>query len=603
MKKINLKIILQILFLFLYPLLLYIVTFIMENNNVYKTLYYIKNMFCSGSINYVIIAYLIILSIQLIIKSIMKENWKTNIITTTIVVIVTIISYYKQKILRIPFLPNDVLLIGNIDQITKFGVSFLPINIILLVIILILILLLEYLINKKYNSLKTENTLGMYCFRIIIFIIGILLLYNLCISPRRYIKFNIQNDIGNNYAWMGGNATFFIRLGDFYSISPEGYNKENIQKIEQEIINESAINTTEDLLKPNVVMIMSESFTNPNDLKNVQYSINPIKNIENLEKNDKNCIIGNTIVPVYGGGTSLPEFEALTGLTSYFLEKQIYPHTSYITNNMNSIVRLYNDNKYETIGIHTNTNTFYNRKKVYKYLGFNKTIFEEDIENPEVKGKYISDNELANQIIEKFEENEEKKYIFAVSMQNHMPYNNDVYNEYHVNITSDYLQANELKQLKNYVQGIYDADQMYLKLVQYFKKIKEPTILVMFGDHLPSLNSIYKKSNFVGIDYYKTPYVIWANYDIEFEKADFNKAITPSKLSLNITQLSNIQIPWYLKKFEQLYKEYPVINNKCVVTKTERVLDVNDIINYDLVNDCRILQYDLLIKKKYIPVE
>lgn len=42
-------------------------------------------------------------------------------------------------------------------------------------------------------------------------------------------------------------------------------------------------------------------------------------------KNDNNCITGNVLTPVLGGGTSLPEFEVLTGLSSYFIEKQIYP--------------------------------------------------------------------------------------------------------------------------------------------------------------------------------------------------------------------------------------------------------------------------------------
>lgn len=309
------------------------------------------------------------------------------------------------------------------------------------------------------------------------------------------------------------------------------------------------------------------------------------------------------MTPVFAGGTSLPEFEALTGMSSYYIEKQIYPYTSYIRNNVNSIVREYNKNGYTTVGIHTNTQTFYNRMNVYKYLGFQQTVFEQNIEKPEIKGGNISDNELANQIINSFEKNKGNKYIFAVSMQNHMPYNNKNYKRHDVELSSDILSESEKLQLSNYVQGVYDGDEMYIKLVNYLKSIEEPTILIMFGDHLPALNSIYEKSEYEGLDYYKTPYVIWANYDIEYEKGFFSEYMSPSNLSVNVMNLSNIETSWYYKKFEELYQRYPVINNKCVITNENKMLSCTDIAQFDIINDCRILQYDLLIKKKYISIE
>ena len=211
--------------------------------------------------------------------------------------------------------------------------------------------------------------------------------------------------------------------------------------------------------------------------------------------------------------------------------------------------------------------------------------------------------QLANQIIDKFEENNGQKYIFSVSMQNHMPYINKQYENYDVEISGENLNDSEKLEFKNYVQGIYDSDQMFIKIVNYLKNIQEPTILVMFGDHLPALNSIYEKSEYQGVDYYTTPYVVWANYDIEYESLDLFDYMSPSNLSINIMRLSKIEVPWYLKKFEELYKIYPVINNQFIITNDRKILSVDKISNYDLIKDCRILQYDLLIKKKYISVK
>ncbi len=248
--------------------------------------------------------------------------------------------------------------------------------------------------------------------------------------------------------------------------------------------------------KPNIIFIMNESFSDPTKIKDVEYSRSPLEDIENLCQNDSNAVRGGITSPTYGGGTSVAEFEALTGLSSYYIKKQIFPYTSYIRSDMNSIVRDYEKAGYTSIGIHPNTRTFYNRDKVYKYFGFDKTVFKEDIEKPEEKGGNISENEFANQIIKAFEETSESKFIFGVTMQNHMPYKKEKYDTYDIEVSSEKLSNDEKEKLQGYVQGVYDGNKMYVKLVEYLKNVEEPTMLIMFGDHLPSLSSIYSKSNY-----------------------------------------------------------------------------------------------------------
>lgn len=586
--------------------------------------------------NYVIVAYLITLALLLIARALLKNTFISNIVVTVITTIISIISYYKYSILAQPFVPNDVLLIGNAEQIAGFGLSIPSFNLIYCVISLAFVLFLEYKIEKKYNFNEKKLEWKKEWYRIPLLIIGVVVIVLLCFNAKRFEKTKLNNDLGNLYNYSGAVATFFMHLGDFYAKAPAGYSEKNIEMLKEkyesnlnagdreiekenyeEDLNieglETSNNTNNEIYsiknskensneKINVIFIMNESFSDPTKIEDVKYSIDPLGDIQNLAKNDRNCKIGSCITPSFGGGTSLPEFEALTGLTSFFIEKQIFPYTSYITSDMNSIVREYAKNGYETIGLHTNTKTFYNRSNVYKFLGFNETIFEEDIENPLYKGGNISDEEFKNQIINKFEKDKgTSKFLFGVTMQNHMPYSKKEYEKYDITVTSDkYTEAN-IKSLTNYVQGVYDGNKLYVELAEYLKNYEEPTILVMFGDHLPSLEKklFYNNSGYSTIDWFETPYIMWSNCGVDF--SSISEYMTPSNLGLTLFKLSGNTLPWYMKPFEQIYEEYPIINNQIIVNKEMDVVRKEEIKNIELIKNANILQYDLLIKKRYIP--
>lgn len=581
----------------MYIFIVHIFTYSMLFKNFNTSINLLKNIY---NINkcYFIISYIILCALFFIVKSIIKNNFISNITTTGIVFVITLISYYKYQILQNPFVPADVLLIGNINQIATFGLTVPSIQIILCISMLIVFLLLQWLVEKKLNIKYDIKGWKQELYRIPLFLIGVAIIFMTCIDSNRFTNFKIQNDLGNLYHYSGANTVFFMHLGDLYFKQPYNYSQENINKIREENITNTSVN--KEMNNPNIILIMNESFSDPTEIKNVEFSKDPLGELRELADVDKNCKMGDIITPVCGGGTSLPEFEVLTGLTSYFLEKQTYPYTSQIRSDMNSLVRTFKNNDYTTIGIHTNTQTFYNRKNVYKYLGFDNTIFEEDIEEPEYKGKHISDNEFANQIIQQYELNNKNKFIFGVTMQNHMPYNEKNYEKYDIDVSANNLTTEEQQQIKNYVQGLYDGNKMYLKLVNYLKEEKEPTVLIMFGDHLPSLlnNKLYNMSNYSNIEYYQTPYIIWANYDIDLAKVP--QIMSTGNLGINVLELSGIELPWYLKEFEKMYLEYPIITNTNIIDKNGKILKDISQEHSRLISNCEILQYDLLIKKKYI---
>ena len=591
--------IIEILEILLYPAFLYVILESIKFNNV--PIYIVLKNIIIQAPQYIIVSYIIYLSIILLFRGIIKSNFVANCISTILLTIIVIISFYKYIILEQPFIPYDIFMAKNLNQITEFAVSGTPYILIFSIINIIILLILDYLVNRLIKS-KIINKTYKIAKRTICIVFAIVFILNLCISPNRYVKYRIKNDNGDNYSWMGATPVFFMHLGDFYSNTPKEYNKGNLLQIKSEYDNKT---NKQEGKQTNIILIMNESFADLTDLSNLTYSENPMKLLEILQ-NEGNCKTGEVLSPVLGGGTSLPEFEVLTGLTSYFLQEQIYPYTSYIHSDMNSIVREFNKAEYTTIGIHTNTRTFYNRENIYKYLGFKKTVFEEDMINPEYKGNYISDNEAAKQIIEQFDSNEGKKFIFAVTMQNHMKYINKNYKQYDINVDSTVLSDKEKIELKNYTQGVKDACDMYYKLVEYLKQTEEQTVLIMFGDHLPLLGdtycSTYKKLNLKKIEYYKTPYIIWANYDIE-ETINIPEVISPSHLGIFTLDIANIEnISWFIKPFAELYSNYPAINNKFAIDKTGNSVDKNLLETEEIIKKCQILQYDILMKKKFIPI-
>lgn len=75
-------------------------------------------------------------------------------------------------------------------------------------------------------------------------------------------------------------------------------------------------------------------------------------------------------------------------------------------------------------------------------------------------------------------------------------------------------------------------------------------------------------------------------------------------LEINVAKLANLELPWYLKTFNDLYQEYPVFSNNYIVDKNSKIYkkDTFEEEN-ELIDKCRILQYDIMYKKKYITIE
>ena len=203
-------------------------------------------------------------------------------------------------------------------------------------------------------------------------------------------------------------------------------------------------------------------------------------------------------------------------------------------------------------------------------LGFDRFVSSENMPDAETKGAYISDNAFADYIISEYNQAQKPVFMYNISMQNHWPYTTkNYYKKYDITVKSSIdLDSDSITALQNYTQGAHDADASLKKITDYFETVKEPTVIIFLGDHLPSLTDdlgVYKKLGYVDKSLsnphgyvadnatdemvlqnkkiMETPYLIWTNYNIGQEKG-----MTVSSNYLGIYALSEIGLelpPFY----------------------------------------------------------
>lgn len=337
-----------------------------------------------------------------------------------------------------------------------------------------------------------------------------------------------------NSAMNGSVLNFFYQMRNLDVEPPEGYSEEKTASILSEYTDKSKKSSGD---KVNIIAVMCESFSDPSVLGDVRADKDYIPYIHFLMNNGKNTISGILNVSVIGGNTVNTEWEFLTGNSVKFIPSGAVPYAQYINDKTDLSYALpeeLKENGYQTISIHPYIASGYNRDIVYKRFGFEKMLFDKDFNDPEMVRSFVSDREVFKKIISEYESRDKSKPVFefAVTMQNHAYYSNEdkslIENREHglivygdgtfsmdpsVSVSYDHADA-----LETYLTLESITDSAVKELVEYFDKQDEKTLIVFFGDHQPAKSvtgPIKKKSSIEEADYYKVPFFIHANFDIE----------------------------------------------------------------------------------------
>lgn len=270
-------------------------------------------------------------------------------------------------------------------------------------------------------------------------------------------------------------------------------------------------------VKPDIVMIQLESFFDICDVKKVSFSRDPLPNFHRLQKEYSN---GQLTVPTVGAGTVNTEFEVLTGMSQHDFGVSEYPYKTVLkSKSSESICNDLAQIGYTSHAVHNNTATFYGRNKVFSNLGFDTFTSVEYMNNITLNPNgWAKDDVMVDEILKTLEDDQKKPdFTFGITVQSHGKYN-DVKPDSKDPVKVYNAPEGKEASYQYYVNEINEVDRMIGDLVNALDKRKKPTVLVLYGDHLPSLD--LSDEDLSDGSLYETQYIIWNNYGMKEKDQD-----------------------------------------------------------------------------------
>ncbi len=354
--------------------------------------------------------------------------------------------------------------------------------------------------------------------------------------------------------------------------------------------------------KPNVICIMSESYGDLRNIRDIETS-EPVMPFYDSLLDD--TIHGKLCVSVFAGGTCNTEFEFLTGESVSGLLAGSSVYTFYVDDEVSwAMPNVYKANGYETVAIHSFDEEWWDRDEAYPLLGFDRFISEDDFVDPHIVRRYISDQSTFERIVQEYENKPEGQPIFefCVTMQNHADYSQQ-YDNMAYDIKLENMEE-EFPYTEQYLSLLRESDDALKYLIEYFENVDEPTMIVFFGDHYPTLdNDFYDTilgteletiTSQESLPLYQTPYFVWANFNIRVGSGGLK---SPNFLGQNILDLSGVECPDERACLRVLNSKIGAINALAVYDRYGTAwLDEQDIPKdiQSLIDDYMYLQYDLI---------
>ena len=285
---------------------------------------------------------------------------------------------------------------------------------------------------------------------------------------------------------------------------PEDYSKQSVKKITKALKDEK--NTDK---RPNIIFIQLESFFDVGYEKNLQFSEDPLPVFHSLQKKYSSGLV---TVPTVGAGTVNTEFEILTGMRQHDFGVSEYPYKTVLKSKTSeSICTDLKKLGYSTHAVHNNEATFYGRNTVFSNIGFDTFCSMEYMNGlTDSPNGWSNDDVLSREIMKTLDSTSGPDFTMAITVQSHGKYDGIALDDPTIKVTG----APERKEqaYEYYVNEIHEVDRMIDTLIKELSNRKEETVLVLYGDHLPSLD--IQKDDLSNANLYQTQYVVWDNMNL-----------------------------------------------------------------------------------------
>ncbi|UJF31292.1 LTA synthase family protein [Paenibacillus hexagrammi] len=339
-------------------------------------------------------------------------------VISALLLILSLVSGVKLKLLGVPLLPWDFVLAGETSDMVQYVTNILTYRV--LIGLLIFAVASYFLLYR--TSLYTKKASAKE--RIVLAVISLLMITAIYkdgpLPVEKWLGIHAEpwnqaeNAKNNGFAF-----STVLNTKMMFNKDREGYDDQAIAAIVSQTPKPvKAGDTPQKDVKPNVIVVLSESFWDPTIIPGVEFSRDPIPFFHKLQKENTS---GWMLSPQYGGGTANVEFEVLTGNSMRFLPQGSIAYNQYITNEVDSLASIYARQGYTSTAISPFYSWYFNSDKVYKDFGFSKYIPIEYFK-PNYSGPYIADSEVADNIIHTTSLSDGPDFVFANTMENHFHY-------------------------------------------------------------------------------------------------------------------------------------------------------------------------------------
>lgn len=330
-----------------------------------------------------------------------------------------------------------------------------------------------------------------------------------------------------NYGFVYGFSSSVVDRG---MSKPDNYSEETITEIENTVNASKKETTVTASDAPNIIVVLLESFIDPDDVKFLNCSEDPVPNFHNLYNNYSS---GYLTVPVVGAGTANTEFEILTGMSLQYFGTGEYPYkTTLKQTDCESIASNLSSIGYGTHVVHNNGGNFYSRRNAFSMMGFDTFTSKEcmNIHEYTPLGDWPTDNILIGETMKALDSTpDQSDFVYTITVQGHGDYPEEKILTAPAIRVSGAADEGKNNSWEYYINMIHEVDKFIGDLIEELSARDEKTMVVMFGDHLPTMG--LEESDMVSGDIFKTKYITWNNFGLEKQDAD----VTSYELMANIT--------------------------------------------------------------------
>ncbi|MDO4749387.1 MAG: LTA synthase family protein [Eubacteriales bacterium] len=294
--------------------------------------------------------------------------------------------------------------------------------------------------------------------------------------------------------------------------APSGYTERNASEILSAYKDQAPLEEEE---KVHFICIMLEAYNDMSDLMGLTFTeeADPYAFFHKLQEEG---VTGKLVTNIFAGGTIDTERCVITGSTEMY---------EYRTDAW-SYARWFGEQGYKTEFHHPFYGWFYNRQNVMDYLGFDEVHFRETLYAMPWDDTFMMDDGAFDILTGRLKDSaakDEPFFGFMVTYQNHGPYAvNYLYDTEREYISADGIRPESYYILNNYLWGIRETDKALEKMIEEYRAMEEPVVVLLFGDHNPWLGDgsfvyedmgidLSRQTDASFYDFYETPWVFWGN--------------------------------------------------------------------------------------------